>query len=134
MKSTKIFRGFRGFTLIELMVVVAIVAILVALAMPAYTRYVLKAKRGEAQQLLMNWANNQEVWRSTDSDYATDTEILPPTHEVYTFTISNRAANSYTLTATAKTGTTQVDDKEGTTSCTPLSIDQSNNKTPAACW
>ena len=38
--------------MIELMMVLAIVAILVALALPNYTRYVRKANRGEAQQLL----------------------------------------------------------------------------------
>ena len=55
--------NFRGFTLIEVIIVVAIIAILVALALPSYSRYVRKANRGEAQQLLLNWANNQEIWR-----------------------------------------------------------------------
>ena len=71
----------RGFTLVELMIVVAVVAILVALALPSYSRYVRKANRGEAQQLLMNWANNQEIWRANDSDYASDVtvpQLVPP--------------------------------------------------------
>ena len=49
----------KGFTLIELMIVIAVVAILVALAIPSYAQYIRKANRGEAQQLLMNYANNQ---------------------------------------------------------------------------
>ena len=53
----------KGFTIIELMIVILIVAILVALAYPSYINYVRKAKRGEAQQLLLNWSINQEIWR-----------------------------------------------------------------------
>ncbi len=57
----------RGFTIIELMIVLVIVAILLALAYPSYIKYVRKANRGEAQQLLMNWSINQEIWRSNNT-------------------------------------------------------------------
>ena len=59
----KITSGKNGFSLMELMIVLAIVAILVALALPSYTRYVLKANRGEAQQLLLNWSNKADMMR-----------------------------------------------------------------------
>ena len=61
-----------GFTIIELMIVVMIVAILLAIAYPSYVQYVRKAKRGDAQQLLMNWSINQEIWRSNNTTYAGD--------------------------------------------------------------
>ena len=122
----------KGFSLIELMIVIAIVAILVALALPSYTRYVLKANRGEAQQLLLNWANNQEIWRANDTDYAATDEIPVPTHDRYTFTLPTITATTYVLRATA-TGD-QADDEERNTSCTVLEINQSNAKTPAFCW
>jgi type IV pilus assembly protein PilE len=125
--------GKKGFSLVELMIVVAIVAILVALALPSYSRYVRKANRGEAQQLLMNWANNQEIWRANDTDFATEAELPVPTADKYTFTLTTRTATAYTLTATASTAD-QLKDKEGSTSCSPLTLDQSNTKTPAACW
>ena len=45
-----------GFTLVELMIVLIIAAIILALAYPSYIQYVRKSKRGDAQQLLMNWS------------------------------------------------------------------------------
>jgi type IV pilus assembly protein PilE len=123
----------RGFTIVELMVVVVIIAILAALAIPSYTRYIRKANRGEAQQLLMNWANNQEIWRANNTTYADTAGIGAPTHDRYTFTISNITTTTYTLTADP-TGDEQVKDEEQATPCDPLTLDQSNGKTPAVCW
>lgn len=123
----------KGFSLIELMVVVAIVAILVALALPSYRAYVRKANRGEAQELLLNWANNQEIWRAAHTTYADGTTALGvPTHTYYTFTVTGVSATAYTLTATA--GGDQANDKDKGTSCTALTLNQSNAKTPADCW
>lgn len=136
----------KGFSLIELMVVVAIVAIIVALALPSYTRYVLKANRGEAQQLLLNWANNQEIWRANDTNYATTGEIAVPDpvgdDDRYTFyrrvtgdaceNDDSDSATEYVLVACANGD--QANDEERTIPCTPLTLDQSNAKTPAVCW
>jgi type IV pilus assembly protein PilE len=125
-------KKFSGFTIIELMIVIMIVAILVSLAYPSYVGYVRKAKRGEAQQLLLNWAINQEIWRSNNTAY---TATLVPTHDNYTFAASNVGAATYTLTATAASGNDQLKDvaRDGT-SCTPLTLTQAGAKTAAACW
>ena len=122
----------KGFSLVELMIVIAIVALLVALAMPSYSRYVRKANRGEAQQLLLNWANNQEIWRANDTDYATTDELALPTHDKYTFSLPTRTATTYVLRATAKDD--QAKDEERGASCEVLELDQSNAKTHANCW
>ena len=121
-----------GFTIIELMIVIMIVAILVSLAYPSYVGYVRKAKRGEAQQLLLNWAINQEIWRSNNTAY---TLTLAPTHDDYTFLASGVGAATYTLTATAATGNDQLKDvaRDGT-SCTPIALTQAGTKTPPVCW
>ena len=125
----------KGFTLIELMIVIAVVAILVALAIPSYSQYIRKANRGEAQQLLMNWANNQEIWRANDTDYAQDidAELKAPTHDKYDFDLTDRTATTFTLAATPST-TDQLKDKEHGTPCTALTLNQSNAKTPRECW
>ena len=132
----------KGFTLVELMVVVAIVAILVALALPSYNKYVRKAKRGEAQSLMLNWANNQEIWRANDTFYATSLEIPVPTHTNYIFyrrvtgntcALDNTdSATNYSLVACPRND--QVNDEERGAACDPLTLDQSNNKLPANCW
>ncbi len=51
-----------GFTLIELMVVTAIVAILAAIAFPSYNKHIQKARRSQAQQILLEIANRQEQY------------------------------------------------------------------------
>ena len=124
--------GKKGFTLVELMIVVAIVAILVALALPNYTRYIFKANRGEAQQLLLNWANNEEIWRASHTTYADETGIAVPTHDKYTFTVTNETATTFTLTADPIGR--QAKDRERGVDCDPLTLDQSNTKTPTECW
>ena len=129
----KLIARIKGFTLVELMIVIAIVAILVALAVPSYARYIRKSNRGEAQQLLMNWANNQEIRRANNTEYATLLQLPAPTSDRYNFTLPTRTATTYILTATAST-TDQQKDKEGITPCSPLTLDQSNAKTPENCW
>ena len=127
-------RQLRGFTIVELMIVIGIVGLLVALAIPNFSRYVRKANRGEAHQLLMNWANNQEIWRANNASYAGTGNLPAPIHDKYTFTIANVAANTYTVTATAIAGSDQAYDQQEGTSCTPLTMDQSGARTPAVCW
>ena len=121
-----------GFTIIELMIVIVIVAILVALAYPSYINYVRKAKRGEAQQLLLNWAINQEIWRSNNTSY---TATLVPVHDDYGFSASNVSATTYTLQATAASGNDQENDKaRNGISCATITLTQAGSKTDPACW
>lgn len=116
------------------MIVILIVAILVALAYPSYVQYVRKAKRGEAQQLIMNWSINQEIWRSNNVQYATALQLPVPTHDHYNFNFAVApTATVYTLQATA-TGDQLNDVARDGTSCTPLTLSQSGIKLQVACW
>jgi len=119
-----------GFTVIELMIVLVIVAILLALAYPSYIQYVRKGKRGEAQQLLMNWSINQEIFRSNNPQYATTAQLPVPTNDNYTFTLPARSATAYTLQAAASGDQVNDEARDGT-SCTPLTLDQYGVKFPA---
>jgi type IV pilus assembly protein PilE len=126
-------KGILGFTIIELMIVLVIVAILLGLAYPSYIQYVRKSKRGEAQQLLMNWSVNQEIWRSNNPQYATTAQLPVPTNDNYTFTLPVRSATAYTLRA-VPTGDQANDEARDGTDCNPLELTQNGVKTPAVCW
>ena len=129
-------KGKKGFTIIELMIVLVIVAILLAIAYPSYIKYVRKANRGDAQQLLMNWSINQEIWRSNNTSYATAAQLPAPASDHYDYEPSDLSGTTYTLTATAKDGDDQENDKsrDNLTDCNVLSLNQSGVKGPAACW
>ncbi len=122
----------KGFTILELMIGLAVIAVLAALAYPSYTQYLRKAKRGDAQQLLMNWSVNQEIYRSNNPTYAGAGDITPPTLEDYTYSVSNVSASTFTLQAQASGD--QLNDTEKGNPCVTLSIDQNGQKLPIACW
>lgn len=131
-----------GFTLIELMIVVVVIGILAAIAYPAFTSQIQQGRRADAQQELVDLALRQEKYRANNVTYG-DCEDLFGTGNPcpgvpggsnwgYTLTVTENTATTYTLEATA-TGD-QTSDKEGSTSCTPLTLDESDNKCPAVCW
>ncbi len=117
----------KGFTIIELMFVLVIVSILLALAYPSYVDYARKARRGEAQQLLMNWSVNQEIFRSNNPEYATDTQLPPPTHDHYEFTMPARSATAFTLQAEAQ-GDQANDKAKDATACGTLNLNSAGLK------
>ena len=117
----------------ELMIVIVIVAILVSLAYPSYVQYIRKSKRGEAQQLLMNWSINQEIWRSNNVQYATLAQLVQPGHEHYNFTLPARSATVYTLQAAATDDQLNDVSRDGD-SCATLTLNESGQKLPAVCW
>ena len=110
-----------GFTLIELMITVAIVGILAAIAYPSYSDYVIRSKRSEAKQALIEVAQMLErnytvanTYVSFPNGTAITLNSTPPSglgcvprncSETQTYAITFAAgsptANGFTLFATA---------------------------------
>lgn len=140
----------RGFSLIELMIAITVVALLLALAIPSYKQFVRKSHRGEAQQLMMNYANLEEIWRANNNSYADETGIPVPVHDAGRFVFFIRGSIAGAVPTAAECANTdptasmyavvacaqgdQANDQSKGTSCARMSLDQANVKTPAQCW
>lgn len=70
MKSNRNPKSQFGITLIELMVVVAIIGILASIAYPSYVDYVRRAKRVDAQAIMMENAQFLERYFTTNGKYS----------------------------------------------------------------
>lgn len=131
-----------GITLIELMIVVAILGILASIAVPSYRQYILESRRSEAKEALMSAQLLLEEYRITCAQYGKATSdcttaltmsALGATNSTYyQYTLTNTSATGYTVTATAQGD--QASDKEGSTACSPMTLNQSDQRTPAVCW
>jgi len=123
--------------LIELMIAVAVLGIVIAIAYPAYTDFVERSRRSEAQEALKNTATLQEQYYTHNKEYTGDlTDLgMPATTENdhYQLSITVNATidgfiQAYTLTATAQ------DAQANDTDCAAIQLDSNGNETPATCW
>jgi len=127
-----------GFTLIELMVTVAIIGILAGIAYPAYTDYVIRAKRSDGKAALLTVQLAQEKWRANHTTYGAQADIniatSPDGH--YAVAVSGNTATNYTATATP--ASPFVDAKCGTLGIThTATIDtktETGTSTVDECW
>ncbi|SEK30049.1 type IV pilus assembly protein PilE [Colwellia chukchiensis] len=127
---------FSGFTLVELLITVAIVAILASVALPAYTDFVARSNRTEAQRELLRIANLQEQYYVDTRSYANDLTKLglnknPFITEKGYYSIAVKLENGgFVLTATAL-----EPQKSNDSSCPTLSVSETGKKLPATlCW
>lgn len=134
----------KGFTLTELMVATAIVAILAAIAYPSYMSSVRKSNRTEAKTELTDVAQRLQKCFTTYGRFDDPNgENLCPIFErlttgpayksrgrgLYEITITNTAATTYTLTATAVAAPQLAD-----TGCEALTLDHMGQALPQECW
>lgn len=138
----------KGFTLLELMIVVAVVAILSAIAYPAYQKYVLRSKRGEAKAALVELAQYMERNYTESNAYnklgsgAAFTAASLPYSQVpksgtvnYNITFDTLTASAFTLKATPTGG--QTADECGSLTVNQLGqngVDNSNSASADNCW
>ena len=141
----------RGLTLIELMIVVTIVAILSAFAYPSYERYVIKSKRSIAQNALLQVADRQQQFFMDNKRFAADitdlgfpadpyvvdddgaVTVAGDTDAVYSLSLSNVTATTWTVTAAPLHGQLSRD-----TYCGNLTITHTGAKGKSGasddCW
>ncbi|WP_342807225.1 type IV pilin protein [Alteromonas sp. M12] len=119
----------QGFTLIELMIVVAIIGIITSIAYPSYQGFLKTSNRGAAQSDLMALAAAMERHKASTYSYkgaaesAADTgkpaifhdyspSSEPAANKKYNLTIESvsTSGNSYMITATPVSGTSQAAD------------------------
>ena len=134
----------KGFTLIELMIVVTVIAVLVMIALPSYTKYTFRARRGEGQELLLRLANAQERYYATYNKYAQD-----PVTDLK-FASANSAGGYYKIKIEQLDGTTfdtgyiataTATGSQAGDSCGNLTMDSRGNKSQSGsntangrCW
>lgn len=135
---TERMRATSGFSLLELMLALAIVAILAAIAYPSYGRYGFRARRAEAQILLLRIATAQERYYAGHNKYAELGELgfddpAVSEHRYYRAEValdgSGNAGEDQGFVATA------MPDEDGAQqgdACGALSIDHAGRKLPAA--
>lgn len=75
-----------GFTLIELMIVLTIISIISMVAIPAYNSQTRKARRSDAQQLMLDVANRQQQYLLNAREFSTDFTALNITKDGWTCT------------------------------------------------
>lgn len=140
----------KGVSLLELMIVVAIVAIISAFAFPSYTQYIVNTKRSAATSVLLQIADRQQQFFMDNKSFANDLTVLGfaanplvlkddgnstnagDSDAVYTVSLSNVAATTYTITAAPLHG--QLRD----TDCGSMTLTQAGVRGNSAggtdCW
>lgn len=130
----------QGFTLLEVMIVAAIVAVLAAIAYASYTNQVMRSNRSDAKVALNDTAQRLQRCYTTYGAYnnanctvyttlSAGGQKATSTEGFYEITISNVAATTYTLSATA-VATPQTNDS----ACLVLTLAHTGQRAPEDCW
>lgn len=122
----------KGFSLIELLIVVALIAILAAIAIPAYNTYKRTANRAEGKAALVEAAQNMETYFTRNNTYtgaaAGVAFDVNTEHNLYGLAFTTQTATTYVIEATGQGF--QASDA----ACLHMSISNTGERLPAACW
>lgn len=123
----------RGLTLIEILIATVIIGILAAVAIPSYTSYSRRAARAEAIAFMLDIAQKNERYYTSQGSYCVSDTTCPwlsppPELTKYTFTVNS----SGQIKATPTGG--YSDDDCGDLSITPAGVKASSLGTVAQCW
>lgn len=126
-----------GITLIELMVVVAIIGILASIAYPGYVDYVRRAKRVDAQAIMMENAQFLERYFTTNGKYslATLTKVQSPESGTANYNITTPTLTDTTYVIQAAPTGTFSDPLCGTLTVSHTGVrTESGTGSLADCW
>lgn len=136
-------RPGRGFTLVELMITVAIVAILAAVALPSYSQYMRKARRGDAQSFMSEVAARQQHFLLDRRAYSASITDAPAAGGLG-MTIPSNVSGFYTVTISATgnlppsfTVRAVPTGAQAQDTCGTLTLNQAGQKTATgtgSCW
>lgn len=152
--NDKAYRTRRGFSSIELLIVLVVMGILSAVALPAYQRYVIRAKRAEAEAALEQLMQQQERYYTLNNSYiAFSADAQDPAARAFKWWSGTSAATSaYELAGkacddapiaeciqlTATPGTDQVDRQFRDDDCQQLTLISTGLRlasgAAARCW
>jgi type IV pilus assembly protein PilE len=143
-----------GFTLVELMIVIVIASILLTIAIPSYLGQMRKSRRTEARAGLLDLAQREERYMSTNSSYTTNPAQLGYSGTAFPINMSNNYQLSVCVgtilpcTGAAATGTTflltaaAINGQLKDNPCASLSLDNTGSQTAVnsagtanpSCW
>ncbi|MFM9423883.1 type IV pilus assembly protein PilE [Variovorax sp. GrIS 2.14] len=130
-------KGASGFTLIELMIVVAVVGILAGIAYPSYNQYVLKSRRADARNAVLDLASRQERYFSVNNAYTNlPTALGYGGSSAFPISVNVSGQSYYTLSATFSATpagfvatATPTSSQVADTKCYSFQVDQSGAQT-----
>ena len=141
-------RQQRGMTLLELIIVLAIVGVLAAIAIPSFNNQVLKARRAEARNALLDGQLKQAEYFANNFQYGGRAQIGADEYTAnnyYRITVRKPDGEEFTtgfeMRATPVSGEGQEDDTPCTGSSSPLyfcvdetGVISTGDCAPQSCW
>ncbi|GAA6184187.1 type IV pilin protein [Aliiglaciecola sp. NS0011-25] len=118
----------KGVSLIELMITLAIIAILVAISGNVFSGNILKSRRQQAQNQMLESTLMQGQFRITNGRYASVEELGLENSEHYIYSAEIKGGATFTLFAKAQ------NNQKKDSACSILSINQSMQREPKKCW